>query len=273
MPDESWSTFTSRGLPYRIRVPQGWEPQEPSESQKDEYWGEENLLTVEITTNLPDLTPGEWFSLCESNLKSMGFRLTSSEPLAISGIEARLIRAQIKGFLKKEINLLRAPFFDGTFAWEATLTVGDGSVEPDRSLFIDILSGFERMDVLLAADDTSGNVWALQPGDCFVSLPLQFAPEGLTVFIGGVDGFSRVACSEPHTGEVAEVLRNLEMGNMAAADEVFEAYVGEPLSKSDFGMLIMEPLPEENVPSGVQGLVVIAHRAGLQSGSVRGSGL
>jgi hypothetical protein len=189
MPEESSPPRTSTRLPYRIRVPSGWEPQEPSESQKDEFWGDENLLTVEITTNQPDLSPREWFALSEANLRSMGFKLQSSELTVIPGIEARLIRAQIKGFLKKEVNVLRAPFHDGTCGWEVTLTVGDGSVEPDRNLFIEILSTFERRDVLLAADDTSGNVWALQPGDCFMSLPLHVGPEEFTVFIGGVDGF------------------------------------------------------------------------------------
>ena len=273
MLDEPWKTISSSRLPYRIRVPQGWMPQEPTESTKDEVWGEENLLTVEIATMVGDVAPADWFALSEANLKSIGFKVRSSELTPIPGMQARVFQARLDRFLKKAVNVLRAAFHDGTYGWEMTLTVGDGSVEPDRGLFLNLLTSFERLDILLAADDTSGNVWALVPGDCFAALPFQLGPKGgLTVFMGGVDGFKRVACSEPHAGEVVAVLRaGAELpGSM---EEIFETYTGEALARSELGVVLMNPLlPEEKVPEGVEGLFVIAHPAGLTSGSAKHSG-
>jgi hypothetical protein len=271
MLDEPWKTISSSRLPYRIRVPQGWMPQEPTESQKDEVWGDENLLTVEIATMVADATPADFSALSEANVKRIGFKLQSSELMAVAGMEARVFQLRLDRFIKKAIHVLRAAFHDGTYGWEVTLTVGDGSVEPDRSLFLKVLSTFERLDILLAADDTSGNVWALEPGDCFAALPFQVAKGELTVFMGGVDGFRRVACSEPHSGEVVAVLRaGAELpGPM---EEIFGAYTGEELARSELGVVLMNPLlPEEKVPAGVEGVFVIAHPAGLSSGSVKRS--
>lgn len=280
MPVESWTTFTSSRLPYRIRLPKGWGPQEPlpGDSQVERLWDDDhNNLSVEIAYGWR-VSPAKWFKISEANLKSMGIRLESSESIVVAGMEARILQGRRKNFLKpggKDMHMLRAPFHDGTYGWEVTLSVGDWTVEPDRSLFINLLTTFERLDVLLAADDTSGNVWALQPGDCFSSLPLGISGEAeeVTVFPGGVDGFRRVACSEPHTGEVAAVLRAEDIGNVRAPQQIFEAYVGKPLPKSEFGILLMNPLPTlEKVPPGVEGVVVIAHPKGPWSGSARGSG-
>lgn len=64
-------------------IPDGWTLQEPVESLKNELWGDENLLAIEITTNAADISPAEWLELAEANLKSMGFKLRSSEPAVV----------------------------------------------------------------------------------------------------------------------------------------------------------------------------------------------
>lgn len=279
MTPESWTTFTSSRLPYRIRLPEGWSTEESSESDIDIFASAAGALFIKMQTDVVGVTPAEWLIAYEGFLAQEGLKIESSEPIVVAGMEARLYEIYERRFLQKQFRSLRAAFHDGTYGWHVTLTPSDRTRgEPERSLFTTVLTNFGPIAVLLAADDTSGNVWALQPGDCFASLPLHVPAEKklgvVNLFLGGVDAFRRVACTEPHTGEVAAVLS--DPSALGTLEEIFEAYVGEALVKSEFGILLMslnaeQPTPH-NMPPGVAGVFVIAHPAGPWSGSARGSG-
>jgi len=127
---------------------------------------------------------------------------------------------------------------------------------PDEALFRDFLASFDPTEVLLARDDPSGNIWALEAGDCFRSLPLLIEPRKVVEFWGGVDGFEKVSGrEEPHTGMV--IAKFAEIPGELTLD------VDDPA----FGGVLCLPGPGyDHPPDDVKAVLILAHAAGPYTG-------
>ena len=160
------------------------------------------------------------------------------------------------------LTLYRLVLIAGGDGWDVTWVSPAGTEQADKALFVDIANQFWPSTGSL-------NVWGLGVGDCFTSLPIARPGDGGrdVVFVGPLDQFAAVECTEPHTGEVFEALADVD----AECGDAFETFVGRALDGSALKLLEFVPLHSSDVPGGIASLCVVADPAGSSTGTARGS--
>ncbi|MGH2358564.1 MAG: hypothetical protein ACRDGJ_11250 [Candidatus Limnocylindria bacterium] len=272
-PTEVWEMHASADLGYQMAHPRTWNvmhlPVEGESRALDLFFGP---VSDEIDVYFyPGLTPNilanAWFRASVTFLEqAYGVTLDGNEEIVVGGLPARLLtlHATVEG---TGLFFQEAVLFGKGAAWDLDWYSEPGNEVADRERFLQFLSTFTPTGTAPNAQTADHNVWGLQPGGCFASLPL-LAPGGESaLFFGGVDRFAPVGCGEPHTGEVMAVLSVVET---ADCDAVFAQYVGRPLAGSTLGVLTFVTVANDNPPEGVEGLCVVADPAGA-AGSAAGS--
>jgi hypothetical protein len=245
--------FASDRLPYRAVVPAGWGILELSTdgTQFDVFSSEESQQGISVVFFTLTL-PGVYEDTEQTFLE--GKRIEASESINVGGRDGRLWRWSEHHLFGKDKRGLHVTFVDGVFTWQISMESEKGA--PGEALFHDFLDSFTPSEVLLGDDDPSGNIWALQPGDCFHSLPLPVEPRQVTEFLGSVDGFRKVASrDEPHTGMIITTFSDIPKG--------FDFDSDDPA----MGAVLCRPMPgRDHPPDGVAGVLVLAHAAGPYTG-------
>lgn len=160
------------------------------------------------------------------------------------------------------LDLYRLVLIAGGDGWDVTWVSPAGFEDVNKPLFVDIANQFWPMTGLL-------NVWGLGVGDCFSSLPVAQPGDASrdVVFVGPLDQFTPVECTQPHTGEVIEALTEVD----ADCGDAFEAFVGRSIDESELKLLEFVPLHASDLPDGIASLCVVADQSGSSTGSAKGS--
>jgi hypothetical protein len=200
-----------------------------------------------------------WFGKATELLASFA-EIEDERPVNVAGNQGRQyeLHPSQDG---RELFLIRSVLLDGGDAWDVTWVSEAGNEAADRARFETMLASFERVAAFR-------NVWGLEVGSCFDSLPLAPDRDGgaSILFVGPVDGFALADCGQPHTGEIIAALGS----ETDTCDAVFEPFVGRALAGSAYILLEFMPLQETDLPPGVTKLCAVTDSSGISSGSAKG---
>jgi hypothetical protein len=254
--DDATMMVSSR-YPYRIWIPTDWEP--GSIDAADAFYGPAGQqVDVRYYPSISE-QPDAWFAKARGVLE--GFAPIDGEGEAIHAAGTAHFYQLHPAANDQELTLYRLVVMDGTDAWDLTWVSPAGNESSDVIQFQTIANTFWPTGKPL-------NIWRLAVGDCFQSLPLgEPSTDGVAgVFLGPVDGFARVDCGAPHTGEVIAALPELE----AECEGTFEPYVGRALAGSALGLWKAIPLQRSDLPAGTAALCIVSGGAS-STGTARGS--
>lgn len=251
--------MVSSRYPYRIWIPTDWEP--GSIDAADAFYGPAGQqVDVRYYPSISE-EPDAWLAKARGVLE--GFAPIDAEGEAIHAAGTAHFYQLHPAANGQDLTLYRLVVMDGSDAWDLTWVSPAGNESSDVIQFQTIANTFWPTSEPL-------NIWRLDVGECFQSLPLgEPSTDGVAgVLLGPVDGFADVDCSAPHSGEVIATLPELE----AECEETFEPYVGRSLAGSTLGLWKAIPLQEEDLPAGRAALCIVAGGPENATGSVRGSG-
>jgi len=272
-PDDVWTSFSSDRFAYTMAYPELWVLDEVDNGTEafDLFYtlpstpGRPGEIQVYFYPGITGvLNAADFFAeAIPSVAEVFGVEVESFEPITVGSLEGRyvgLLGSDDDGPGFHQYVLL----FGGDRAWSIDWYSQAGNEANDRARFELALDTFQPV----VPPPTASNVWGLQVGECFSSLPL-FVPAGQSaLFVGGVDLFSAVECADWHTGEVIAVLST---DGAESCEAMFEEYVGRPLAGSIYGLLEMTPVPADHAPQEIGSLCVVHDPPGSSTGSAAGS--
>jgi hypothetical protein len=252
------TNLVSNRYPYSIWIPSDWTTGDMGDA--DAFQGPAGeQIDVRYYESISE-TPDAWFAKAREVLG--GFAPIEND-LAVTHPAGQAHWYELHPTNKGQtLTLYRLVLIAAGDGWDVTWVSPAGSEDVDRPLFVDIANQFWPSTGPL-------NVWSLNVGDCFSSLPITQPGEGGrdAVFVGPLDQFAPVACTEPHTGEIFAALKDVN----ADCDDAFESFVGRPLAGSSLKLLEFVPLHAADLPDGIASLCVVADPNGTSTGTAGGS--
>jgi hypothetical protein len=252
------TNLVSNRYPYSIWIPSNWTTGDMGDADAFEGPAGEQI-DVRYYESISG-TPDAWFAKASEVLS--GFAPIEKD-LAVTHPAGQAHWYELHPTNQGQtLTLFRLVLIAAGGGWDVTWVSPAGSEDVDRPLFVDIANQFWPSTGPL-------NVWSLNVGDCFSSLPITQPGDGGSdaVFVGPLDQFARVACTEPHTGEIFAALKDVS----ADCGDAFEAFVGRPLAGSSLKLLEFVPLHAADLPDGIASLCVVADPKGTSTGTAGGS--
>ena len=256
-PGPAWERHVSKRFHYELAHPADWDVD--TSDQWDQFYSPKIAQLQALRDAVPADATLEQVAAAEvSSAERDGFTLDANEAYTLDGVTGRFLtfHGTVSGIPSYQYEAFT---IRGGYEYFVGMLTPIEDDSADRALFEQMLSTF-RFD---------RNVWGLAAGDCFTSLPLMGSAGQTALFVGGVDGFEKVACTDPHTGEVMAVLSPQATKR---CDAFFADYVGRAIEGSRLALLAFTPVAADYAPPDVTGVCVVTDPSGPSTGSVAGTG-